>query len=321
MTPPTMADFFDVVIAGRRDEAPGVISLTLARPLGGPLPVWSPGAHVEVRLPSGLVRQYSLCGTSDDTYLVAALREVDGRGGSAELHAVAHPGVTLSIRGPRNQFPLVDAPGYLLLAGGIGITPILAMARQLAASGRSWRLCYGGRSRTTMAFVDELLALGGDVDIIPEDERGLLDLPSTLATVSPRTAIYCCGPPPMINATQRCCAELGLDANLHVERFTSSRKDEPPPAPGTSSFEVELRNSGHIVTVDPDQTILTAIRAVLPDVLSSCEDGYCGTCETTVLDGIPEHHDDVLSDAERASNQTMMICVGRSQSPRLVLDL
>lgn len=313
--------FFDVVITRRRQEAANVISLELARASEEPLPAWTPGAHIDVRLPSGLTRQYSLCGRGEDTYLIAVLREPSGRGGSAELHAIAEPGTVLSIRGPRNQFPLVEAQDYLLLAGGIGITPILAIARQLCSEGKSWRLFYGGRSRPTMAFLDDLGELEDSTDVVPEDEHGLLDLQSILASVTSETAIYCCGPPSMIQAAEACCSELSLGAQLHIERFISAGEPKTATQGSTSPFEVELSRSGQVVTVGSDQTILAAVRAVLPDVPASCEDGFCGTCETTVLDGTPEHHDDFLSADERESNKSMMICVGRAKTPRLVLDL
>lgn len=320
MTSPP-SGFFDVVVTRRQRETPDVISLALAPTANGSLPEWEPGAHVDVRLPSGLIRQYSLCGESDGEYVIAVLRETDGRGRSAELHTVAQPDTLLSIRGPRNHFALVEADEYVLLAGGIGITPIIAMARQLCVAGKPWRLYYGGRSRSTMAFLEELNELDGEVTTVPEDEAGLLDLPGILASTAVGTAVYCCGPAPMIKATEQLFAQLRTGASLHIERFSSAEPDGSMQRASGRSFEVELRRSGLAVTVDANQTILAAVRAVLPEVPSSCEDGYCGTCETPVLEGIPEHHDDILSDAERDANDTMMICVGRSKSPRLVLDL
>jgi ferredoxin-NADP reductase len=317
----TTSPSYDVVVTECRHEAPDIMSLSLASSDGAPLPPWTAGAHLDVRLPSGTVRQYSLCGGDDHSYLIAVLREAEGRGGSIELHETARPGLVLSVRGPRNRFPLTTADDYLLLAGGIGITPILAMARHLSATGKPWRLFYGGRSRSTMAFVDDLTALPGEINIVPESERGRLDLPSILAAAAPGTAIYCCGPPPMIAATEACCRELGFHSNVHTEQFTPAVDREPTAGTSPSAFAVKLHRSGQIVTVSPEQSILSAVRAILPDVPSSCEDGYCGTCETVVLDGVPEHRDDFLSDEERDSNETMMICVGRSKTSLLVLDL
>ncbi len=318
----TADGFYDVVVTQRRQEAAEVVSLHIAAANGLALPDWQPGAHIDIRLPSGAIRQYSLCGPiDDDTYRVAVLREANGRGGSAEVHDKLRPGDTLSIRGPRNQFPLVDADNYLLLAGGIGVTPILAMARELAAAGKPWQLFYGGRSHQSMAFVDELKALDGAVHIVDESEYGLLDLPSILGVATPETAIYCCGPPGMITHCEASCAALSLDRNLHTEHFTAPSERVRPVDRSPSSFEVELHRTGHVLTVSSGQSILGAVREVLPDVAYSCQDGYCGTCETTVLDGVPEHHDDFLTESERESNETMMICVGRSKTPRLVLDL
>lgn len=307
-----------------RREAEGIISLRLVHPDGKPLPEWAPGAHVDVLLPSGLVRQYSLCGDPGELsgYRIGVLREADGRGGSREIHDTALAGREIGVRGPRNHFPLVDSPRYLFLAGGIGITPILAMARDASRRGVPWRLVYGGRTRATMAFVDELCALpGGQVELMPQDECGLLPLKHILDTVETGTAVYACGPEPMIRAVEDACTGHLPAGALHVERFSASsvpRLSEPGAA---RSFEVELASSGVVLPVPPDRTVLEVVREVLPAVPYSCEEGFCGACETAVLDGVPEHHDTILTDADRASNATMMICVGRSRSPRLVLDL
>ncbi|GAA1786986.1 PDR/VanB family oxidoreductase [Planosporangium flavigriseum] len=312
-------------------EADGVLSLRLVDPHGGELPAWEPGAHLDLVLPSGLVRQYSLCGRTDDrrAYTIAVLREVDGRGGSREVHETALVGKTVSVRGPRNRFPLEDAPRYLFLAGGIGITPILAMIREAEARGADWRLAYGGRSRSTMAFVDELVELGRGgvdgvdgvdrVDIVAQDERGLLDLDALLEQAEPGTAVYCCGPEGLLAAAEQRCGDRGI--SLHLERFGASGAAEPVDDSAEVSFEVELARSGCVVTVPPGCSILDAVRDVAPDVMTSCEEGFCGTCETKVLEGVPDHHDTILSAKERERGQTMMICVGRSKSPRLVLDL
>jgi ferredoxin-NADP reductase len=302
------------------------VSLRLVHPDGLVLPAWAPGAHLDVVLPSGLLRQYSLCGEPDDAsaYRIAVLREVEGRGGSREIHETDLVGRTLGVRGPRNHFALVAAPRYLFLAGGIGITPILAMARHVSRRGVPWQLVYGGRTRATMAFVDELLALsGGSVELLAEAEHGLLPLDRILTATEPDTAVYCCGPEPMIRAVEDACLRHLPPGVLHVERFSASSAPKlPPPEPiDSDTFEVELRRAGVVLEVPPDRTILEVVRDVVPDVLSSCEEGFCGACETTVLDGVPEHCDSILSDDERAKNDTMMICVGRSRSPRLVLDV
>jgi ferredoxin-NADP reductase len=305
-------------------EADGVLSLRLVDPDGGELPAWEPGAHLDLVLPSGLVRQYSLCGHPDDRrgYTIAVLLETAGRGGSREVHETALVGKTVSARGPRNRFPLVDASSYLFLAGGIGITPILAMVREVSARGADWRLAYGGRARSTMAFVDELVALGpGRVDIVAQDERGILDLDALLGQATAGTAVYCCGPEGLLAATEQCCRDTGRQISLHVERFAAAGTTEPAGDSMAAAFEVELRRSGGVLTVPPGRSILDVVRDVVPETMSSCEEGFCGTCETRVLEGVPEHHDTILSAKERERGQTMMICVGRSKSSRLVLDL
>lgn len=320
----TSADVRPLLVAKVQPEAQDVISLHLVRPAGGELQPWAPGAHLDLLLPSGLVRQYSLCGDPLDRecYRIAVLREVEGRGGSRELHDGDLVGHEIGVRGPRNHFQLVDVPSYLFLAGGIGITPILAMARDVSRRGLPWRLVYGGRSRPTMAFVDELRALpGGQVDIVPQDELGLLPLDDVLGETPSTGAVYACGPEPMLRAVEDACQRHLPPGVLHIERFSSSKATPPAAAVGGEDFEVELRRAGVTVSVPPDRTILEVVRDVVPDVLSSCEEGFCGACETTVLEGIPEHHDTILTDEERERSGTMMICVGRSCSKRLVLDL
>ncbi|MBO4209139.1 cytochrome P450/oxidoreductase [Micromonospora echinofusca] len=315
----------DLVVTAAEPVAEGVLAVTLTHPGQGDLPPWTPGAHLGLRLPSGRLRQYSLCGDPDDRrhYRVAVLREPDGRGGSVELHTLARAGVPLSVRSPRNHFPLVPAGDYLFLAGGIGVTPILAMVRQASREGRPLRVVYGGRSRRSMAFADELCELVGDrLTLVPQDEQGLLDLPAVLATAGPGTAVYCCGPTGMITAVERECDRLGLGGQLHVERFTAGDDLEVTfdPADNTA-FEVELARTGRTVRVPADRRLIEVLRETLPGLSYDCEKGYCGACETRVLAGTPEHRDSLLTDEERATGQTMMICVGRSASDRLVLDL
>ncbi|WP_342661355.1 Phenoxybenzoate dioxygenase subunit beta (plasmid) [Rhodococcus ruber] len=310
-------------------EAEGVASIRLTDPNGSELPDWAPGAHLDLILPSGKVRQYSLCGDPDDraAYTVAVLREEHGRGGSREIHDSALVGRTMSVRGPRNHFHLVDAPSYLFVAGGIGITPMLAMVREVRRRGVPWRLVYGGRSRSSMAFLGELDRIGGgNVDVVPQDVHGMLDLDAVLAAVPGDSVIYCCGPEGLIRATEeRVETRFAPDA-LHVERFGASSSiqcsETPVPAePADTGFEVELRRTGSVLDVPPDRTLLDVVRDSVPDFLSDCEEGFCGACEVRVLEGEPEHHDVLLSDQERECGDRMMICVGRSRSPRLVLDL
>lgn len=319
----------ELLVDGVTREAEKVVSVRLVHPDGQPLPEWTPGAHLDVLLPSGRLRQYSLCGDPDEraAYRIAVLHELHGRGGSTEIHQTPLVGRMLGIRGPRNHFPLSDAPRYLFLAGGIGITPILAMARQASRMGTPWRLVYGARSHAGMAFVDELLDLpGGDVEFVPQDDRGLPDLKAILSAVDEDTAVYCCGPEPMIAAAEETSGRLVPRGGLHVERFAAAAEPQPANAPKAQeppdgSFEVELRRSGAVLTVPPDRTLLDVVREVVPDMQSSCEEGFCGACETPVLEGRPEHRDAILTEEERERGHTMMICVGRSYSARLVLDL
>lgn len=333
-----------MVVRQARWEADGVISLQLAAADGSPVPAWTPGAHIDLVLPSGLVRQYSLCGDPADrsSLTVAVLHEPHGRGGSREIHETQLVGRTIGVRGPRNHFRLRAADEYLLIAGGIGVTPLLAMVRHIDAEGAAWRLVYGGRTRASMAFLPELARYGGAVTLVPQDEAGLPDLHSLLDATSPGTEVYCCGPEGLLRAVEAAGAARGIP--VHVERFgTPAPKPggpggdaaparaltgaaarpvtTPPAAEASSTFRVELRRTGITVDVDPDRTILQAVREHLPEVISSCEEGFCGACETRVIDGIPDHRDQVLDSVERESNETMMICVGRSCSKLLVLDL
>lgn len=295
-----------------------VMAVTLANPDGETLPEWAPGAHIDVDLGDGFVRQYSLCGNPDDPgrWRIAVLRETAGRGGSQRVHDLVRAGMQLPVRGPRNHFPLVDADRYLFIAGGIGITPILSMIRRAAAAGYPWTALYGGRSRDSMAFVGELGAVpGGEIDIVPQDERGLLDLPKSLGVPTERTAIYCCGPEPLITAVEQETAHWP-PGTLHRERFTAT----PVPAEG-GAFEVVLERSGMRLTVPEHEPLLDILENAGVDMDNSCRAGICGTCLVRVNSGEPEHLDDVLSDEERERGDVMLPCVSRSHSELLVLDL
>ncbi|MFG3036713.1 PDR/VanB family oxidoreductase [Streptomyces sp. NPDC048330] len=304
---------FRLTVRSVAEEAEGVRGLLLADPAGAALPPWEPGAHLEVALPSGAVRHYSLCGDPADrsVYRIGVLRAPAGRGGSEEVHTAVGEGTLLGVRGPFQRFPLVPAERYLFVAGGIGITPLLPMVRSLPPG--TWSLLYGGRSLASMAYREELSALPG-VTLVPEDTAGRPDLDTVLAGLPAGTAVYCCGPEGLLRAVADRWA-----GPLHTERFGAA---DPEPRPsGGGGFEVELRRSGRTLRVEPGRSLLDAVREVLPGVAYSCEEGWCGTCETKVLGGTPEHHDSVLGEDERASATTMMICVGRSRGPRLALDL
>lgn len=302
-------------------EAEGVLSLVLVDPDARSLPAWEPGAHVDLELPGNLVRQYSLCGDPRrlDHYRIAVLRESDGRGGSAAVHTRTRPGDITVLRGPRNHFALLPSPRYLFIAGGIGITPILPMLAAADRAGAQWELLYGGRSRSSMAFLHELTRYRDRVTVAPQDEQGLLPLRSWLDAPRPDTRVYCCGPEPLLAAVEGLCGDRWPPGSLQVERF-APRRDDIQSAGDGMSFEVECRASGTVVEVKPDCSILEALRQAGIDVPSSCEEGICGTCETEVLAGTPDHRDSILSDAERAENRSMFICVSRSLSPRIVIN-
>ncbi|MFI5661529.1 PDR/VanB family oxidoreductase [Streptomyces sp. NPDC051684] len=307
-----------LLVTRHEQVAEGVVQLRLEGP---DLPAWQPGAHLDLVLPSGLVRQYSLCGDPEDTssYTVATRlipADEGGRGGSREVHEQVREGMEVEVRGPRNRFPLdTRAPAYLFVAGGIGITPILPMLREVAARGADWKLLYGGRSRASMPFAEEVAKLGGEapglVTVVAEDEEGRPDLAAALADTAPGTAVYCCGPEGLMAAVE---AALPEHCTLHSERFTPRNSTE-----GNGPFEVELRRSGTIVDVSADTTVLAAVRSAVPAVPYSCEQGFCGTCQQRVVEGEIEHRDELLTDAERADS--MLICVSRARGERLVLDL
>jgi cytochrome P450/ferredoxin-NADP reductase len=309
----------DVRVGGKDDVADGVVALTLHEVDGHPLPRWEPGAHVDLVLDRAATRQYSLCGDPDDrhTWRLGILRDPNGSGGSLYVHDRLEPGDVVRVRGPRNNFPLVDAQRYLFVAGGIGITPILAMIRSADAAGAQWRLVYGGRHRASMAFLDELAVYGDRVTVWPQEEKGLIDLDGLLGQPQRDTKVYCCGPEPLLAAVEQRCA-VWPKGSLHVERFVAKPLTEPVLS---DAFEVELARSGLTLTVPPETSILSAVEDAGVGVLSSCQEGTCGTCETRVLDGVPDHRDSVLDEDQREAGDCMMICISRACTPRLVLDL
>jgi ferredoxin-NADP reductase len=301
-------------------EADGVLSLALAHPDGKPLPEWTPGAHVDLRLRGSLVRQYSLCGDpADETrYRVAVLRDQAALGGSEYIHEGLRPGHRLEVVGPRNNFAFLPASRYVFVAGGIGITPILAMVRSAEAQGAGWELWYGGRRRQSMAFLDELAAYGARVHVVPEDECGRLDLAAALPAPADGTLVYACGPEPLLAALEEHAAAWP-DGILQLERFKAKKVEAGPG--GDQPVTVECQRSGVTVDVAGDCSILDALETAGVSVPSSCRDGICGSCETRVLSGEPDHRDSVLSACEQAKGASMMLCVSRARSPHLVLDL
>src|SRR3954447_19911958 len=237
-TTPLRTNTVTLAVTGKQVVADGVATLTLAAPDGGRLPDWTPGAHIDVVLGNGLTRQYSLCGDRWDarTYRVGVLLERASRGGSAYVHEQLQPGHLVGVGGPRNNFPLVPSERYLFVAGGIGITPLLPMMRQADLLGADWRLLYGGRHRASMAFLDELASYGDRVQVVPQDEFGLLDLPAFLGSPRPGVRIYSCGPAPLLAAMETACADWPAHA-LRTERFVGEETGAPV---RTTPFEVEL---------------------------------------------------------------------------------
>jgi ferredoxin-NADP reductase len=308
-----------LTVTAKSKAADDVVAVTLAHPDGRRLPDWTPGSHVDVVLPSGISRQYSLCGDRWDaySYRIAVLHERTGRGGSAYIHEHLTEGTMVALGGPRNNFPLVPSEKYLFIAGGIGITPMLPMVQQADMLGADWKLLYLGQSRNTMAFLDELSVYGDRVSILAKDESGPCRLEEFIGGAAKHTKVYVCGPQRLLTAVERHCA--GWPAGLlRLEHFAA--KAQGAPARDTA-FEVELARAGLSVTVSPEVSVLDALRNAGVHVLTSCREGTCGTCEVTVLAGEPDHRDSILGDTDRAAAHCMFPCVSRSCGDRLVLDL
>jgi ferredoxin-NADP reductase len=289
---------------------------------GGDLPEWTPGAHIDLLMGPSLVRQYSLCSSTANRaeWRIGVLLDPDSRGGSRFVHDELHVGSTVRVRGPRNAFPLVNTPRYQFIAGGIGITPILTMIEAAEARGADWHLLYGGRARASMAFLDQLEPFGERVIVSPrEDRSGRLNLDPVLSDARADTLVYCCGPEGLLEAVEEQC-RAWPEGSVHVERFAAKPAEEPSPD-ALDTFEVECQSSGVTVTVPAGQSIYEAVEEAGVDVLGSCMEGVCGTCECDVIEGEPDHRDSVLSEAERARGDVIMICVSRSRSERLVLDI
>ncbi|MBY4212104.1 oxidoreductase [Rhodococcus fascians] len=290
-----------------------VVQLTFAAADGSAQPPWAPGMHLDFYLPSGRRRQYSLCGLpSDDTYSIAVRLVPDGGGGSPEMHALT-VGTAVSIRGPRNGFPFVPSEQAVFVAGGIGITAIISMVRRARDLGMDWHLVYCGRSRESMPFLDEIE--GWDparVTVRTDDVDGMPSSMDLLGSTAPGGSVYVCGPPPMIDLVRASFDALPA-THLHFERFS------PPPVKNGTEFEVQLVDSGEILSVGAEETALHAIRRIRPDVAYSCQQGFCGTCRVRVLSGTPQHRENRLTTEEQ--RHEMLICVSRSDGERIVLDL
>lgn len=327
----------NAIVRTMRLEAEGVLSLEIEPIPGGALPEWQPGAHLDIVLAPGLVRQYSLCSRPGQPWRVAVLREPASRGGSEFVHTELRPGAVVGIRAPRNNFALAPARSYRFLAGGIGITPILAMAREAEARGVPWTLDYLGRSRTSMAFLDELLEFGDKVRIHADDLDGRFDLSAHLEAPARGGVAYACGPGGLLGALLASAETWPAPDVLHIERFvaapagasgdvTSVETDSDGPSAGAvpteqGSFTVEL-NDGTALEVPADKSILQTLEDHGYAPLNSCREGICGTCETGVISGDVDHRDSLLSEDEKADSETMMICVSRACGGcRLRLDI
>lgn len=317
-------DTFALTVAARRVVArdQDVVELTLTPAAGAVLPRWYPGAHLDLHLPSGLVRQYSLCGDPATTghYRIAVRRIPGGGGGSIEVHDGLAVGSTVRTHGPRNAFPLT-VPGFgsparrfRFIAGGIGITPVLPMLDLARRRGIDWSMVYTGRSLDTLPFVDEVAAFGAAVDIRTDDRYGLPTAADLLGDCPAGTAVYACGPAPMLTAVRT--ALVGRDdVELHFERFAA------PPVVDGHPFQVTVASSGDTVDVGAEETMLAALRRAGIATSYSCQQGFCGTCRTRVLAGAAEHRDTLLTEPERAAGM-ILTCVSRAANGSgLTLDL
>lgn len=306
-----------------RWEAEGILAIELvpAEP-GEGLPPVEAGAHIDLHLPDGLRRSYSLLNPGDTArYWIAVNRDAASRGGSRWMHEQLRCGQSITIGAPRNQFALHESAAHtVLIAGGIGITPLLAMARRLSALGKPWMLHHAVRSRAHMPFADTLreLAAGGHGQVhwhVDAEAGRVLDVAAIVAAMPGGTHVYACGPQPMLAAFEAATAALPRE-RVHLEYFAA--RDVPATGGG---FVVKLHRSGRQVPVAPGQTILAALQSAGLDPLYSCGEGICGTCQVAVIAGVPDHRDLVQSDAEKAANTHVMICCSGARTPELELDL
>jgi vanillate O-demethylase ferredoxin subunit len=318
----TAAQSLTVVVADVRAEAKDVVTLELRAVDGGELPPFSPGAHLDVHLPNGLIRNYSLSNDCRERnrYVIGVGRAVESRGGSSYVHSSIRAGEKLKISAPRNNFSLDEhSASFLFIAGGIGITPIMAMVRWCVANDKPWRLIYASRSRQRTAFYEELCGLAaGRVHFHFDDESGeVLDVARAISSWCAGETIYCCGPSPLMEAVETLTEHLP-DGAVRFEWFTAPESEEPR---GSTSFTVKLERSGVEFEVPEGKSILEVLEEHGFEIPFSCREGLCGTCVTNVCAGEPDHRDYVLSDEERESGKLMTICCSRSKSPVLALDL
>jgi ferredoxin-NADP reductase len=307
-----------------RYQARNIHSFEFQAMNGGELPPFTAGSHIDLHLPNGLIRSYSLANAPVERhrYVVGVNRDAKSRGGSAYVHDALKVGHVLQVSEPRNNFRLFEgAPHTVFIAGGIGITPIRSMISRLQALGHSWKLFYCARDRQSAAYLDELRAMGEQVqtnlhfNFDQEPGGQLLDIAALISGLDENTHVYCCGPLPMLAAFEKATAGLPQE-RVHVEYFNAK---EQPSAEG--GFQVELARTKQVIQVARGKTILDALLDAGIDVPYSCMEGVCASCETRVLGGVPDHRDLVLSKEEQAANDRMMVCCSGSKSERLVLDL
>lgn len=306
------------VVASRTQLTDSLVQLRVAAADGSPVPAWKPGAHIDLHLASGKIRQYSLHGdTADrDGFDLSIVREADGRGGSIEIFDL-DVGSSIGIGGPRNNFPLISAPRYLFIAGGIGITALKPMLEAVDRDGQPWQLIYRGHTREGMPFADELAERYPDHVVISSADTGPRpDFTAALDDLQDGSVVYCCGPSSMMDTLDALISDAYPKITLHVERFAATERDDSQ----NEAFQVFLAPAGEVVDVPADSSALDALRTVLPDLPGSCETGICGSCQMRVLAGRPDHRDDILTGDEREHGELMYPCVSRSKDPLLVLD-
>jgi vanillate O-demethylase ferredoxin subunit len=313
-----------VKVLRRTQVAEGIVSFELARADGAPLPSFSAGSHIDVQVPGGPVRQYSLCNdaTERHRYRIAVLRDAGSRGGSTGMHDAVREGDTIQVSEPRNHFPLVHAKRTLLFAGGIGVTPLLCMAQRLSALGADFELHYSTRSPQRTAFYEEILAAPFSRQARFHFDDGpapqILNVPAALGPVDADTHVYVCGPAGYINHVVQTAEGMGWPkSNIHLEYFSAAPQDHST----DGAFDVKLASSGKLVRVGAGQSVVQALQAQGVEVLTSCEQGVCGTCITRVLEGECDHRDLYFTDEEKARNDQFTPCCSRAKSAVLVLDL
>lgn len=322
-----MAEQREIRVSRMQWEAEGVLSLRLTRiESDDPVPAWAPGDHIDLHVPDGTTRQYSLCGDPTDRshWEIAVLREEGGRGGSTWIHDELRVGDRVLVTRPKNTFALEEAPFHALVAGGIGITPMMAMAEHLSRGGRAFHLTYGGRTAQSMAFRPRLAALGEHVTFLAEDEQGRADLEAIVRELPEGGLLYVCGPLALLQAVQA-AAEVVHGPDQDLVRFELFSRDGLEPIVGQSldadHYELVLARSGHSLRLAPEDNILDKVLALGVDVENDCREGICGSCVTPILSGDVDHRDLVMTKKEHAAMTEMMICVSRPTCARLELDL